>query len=375
MVICISAILFSVFFAWLASRVKNKHVVILCSIISILIPAIVGGIRQIGVGTDTKVYGYPDAMAAYTSQSFAEFMASGRGMKELGYQILCYATMKTLGHVNWCFFFYQLITVGCFYVGAYKHRKVASLPLTMLCFFGLFYYSSFNIIRQSMAASILFMGINNLEEKKYRRFMAYMIAAFMFHSSSVAIFVLILLPYFIIAQRSYLKYFILASFILSIIFIRPIATAAMQLTSKLEIVPDRYFMYTDISNEYGLMKGDALSGSRGIMLFQLGVLAILFLYAKRGRKLLGSDNFNFYSFNFLLAIILRDFVRLFSRLVLYNDFICVVLYSSMPNFVKDKYFKLLLTAVVIFRMMFFGFRFIIGSQSNTEWAYRSILDY
>ena len=368
MILCIIAILFSVFFAWLAANVKNKPLMILCSVVSILIPAIVGGLRQVGVGTDTKVYGYPNAMEAYTSESFMDFMFTKR---EPGYGLVCYLTMKIFGHVNWCFFFYQLITIGCFYVGAYKHRKVASLPLTMICFFGLFYYPSFNVIRQSMAASIIFMGINNLEEKKYWRFLAYIITAFMFHFSSVSLFVLILLPYFIISRGLYVKYFILISFIASIIFIRPIATFAMQITRSLNLVPDRYFAYMNASHEYGMNRNEGFS--RGVFLFQLGVFAMLFLCAGRGRKILGRDNFNFYSFNFLFVIMLRDFVRLFPRLVLYNDFIDVIVYSSMPNFVKDKYMKFLLTTIVIFRMMFFGFRMIIGSQSNAEWEYRSIL--
>ena len=359
-------LIFSVFFAWLASRVKNKGVMILCSIISVLIPAIIAGIRD-RVGTDTMVYAIPDAMSAYTSQSFSEFVSVSLGA-EPGYRLLCYVTMKTLGHPNWCLFFYQLITTGCFYIGAYKHRKIAPLPLLMLGFLCMYYVNSFNTMRQSMAVSIIFMGINNLEEKKYWRFMSYIIVAFTFHYSTIAVVALILIPHMIISRQSaYFKYFILGALIICLILIRPIATLAINLNQSIGLVPVKYTSYLDITQMHG--KGDSFSITH--LLVQLGTFLIFLFYPKGAEKRLDKCNVDFYKYNMVLDLILTHVVLLFSRLMMYNQVINVISYAAMPYFVKDKYFKLFLIVMLIISL----FYLLYSNFSLKGWYYRSILDY
>ena len=359
--------IFSALFAWLASRVKNKGVMILCSIISVLIPAIVGGLRD-RVGVDTMVYGIPDAMAAYNSKSFEEFMLTVSVKREFGYGLLCYLTMHTLGHVNWCFFFYQLITVGCFYVGAYKHRKVAPLFLLMLCFLCIRYVDSFSTMRQSMAVSVIFMGINNLEEKKYLRFIAYVILASMFHFSAISVVALTLIPHMIVSRQSaYFKYLILGALVMFLIFIRPIATLAINLSKSMELVPTRYADYLDVNWTYGKSSGF----SRTYLLIKLGVFLIFLLYPKGAEKRLDKCNVDFYKYNMVLDLILTHVVLLFSRLMMYNQVINVISYAAMPYFVKDKYFKLFLIVMLIISL----FYLLYSNFSLKGWYYRSILDY
>ena len=364
MVLCTIAVIFSTFFAWLASRVKNKHVMILCSIISILIPSIVGGIRQVGVGVDTIGYGEPDAIAAYNSQSFKDFTVSGRGNKELGYQFLCYVTMKTLGHVNWCFFFYQLITIGCFYVGAYKHRKVAPLPLIMLIFISMHWIYSFNMMRQAMAASIIVMGIDHLEKKEYIKFMIYIIVAFFFHASALVCIGFVLGVHVMVASKTYFRHLMVFIILLMIINFRSITGLVFRFVQIWDLVPDRYVGYTLSSS------GDWGGGSKTITLSYIGTYILFCLYSRGGKKLLGGLNLEYYKFNTL--IVLLNFFLSMGRILEYNLYIHSLTLSFMPFCVKNKYIRLLLIILVIYTVIVPTIR--RDDLGGYFFGYKSILD-
>ena len=69
---------FSTFFAYMASRAKNRGGVIFFSVICILLPSIIGGLRRVGVGVDTVVYALPHYSAAVRAVSFMDFLAADR---------------------------------------------------------------------------------------------------------------------------------------------------------------------------------------------------------------------------------------------------------------------------------------------------------
>ena len=116
------------YFAYLASRSKRKSTIILYSIISIMIPVFLGGLRAKSVGTDTGGYGYRDALDAIYSISFYDFMTHDATIREPLYKIVCYTFANLFQHPNGALFAYQLITVACVYVGCWRFRKVAPPP-------------------------------------------------------------------------------------------------------------------------------------------------------------------------------------------------------------------------------------------------------
>lgn len=85
------------------------------------------------------------ALSARASSSLIEYI-NYEESAELGYKILTYAVMKVLDHENWCYFFYQLVTVGGFYIGAYKHRKTVSpyIPYVALVAGALYWFIQHN---------------------------------------------------------------------------------------------------------------------------------------------------------------------------------------------------------------------------------------
>ena len=351
----------SIFFAWLASRSKDKGGIVLFSVISILIPSILGGLRNVGVGTDTMVYGLPNAMEAQRAASFAEFVKG----KEPGYAMVCYFTMKFFGHVNWCFFMYQLITVGCFYIGAYKHRKVVSLPFLMFIFLTRQYLFSYNAMRQSMAAAIIFMGIDNLENKRYGIFMLYTLVAFTFHFSSLAVIALVLCVYLIINHKSYFRQIIPYILIILLFLTRPVSYALLQL-----IHFEKYYNYVldpNTTNYAYNVNGRYLL----YMLFQIWEVIIFLMYAKGGRKLLGRDNFEYYKFNLIISFMFYHVVRLMFRLAMYNEFINNIAVCALPRLMKDETIRKLVTVAIVLAYCMRWYRDV--APDIETWTYVAML--
>ena len=366
--------LVSMIFAYFAERSKDKGVIILCSIISILAPSILGGLRAHGMGIDTVTYGLPHALRALASPSLADFISNNRS--EPGYEFVCYMAMKTFGHVNWCYFFYQLITMSGVYIGAYKHRKIAHVPLTLLMFFLFYYQFIYSAMRQGMAVAIIFMGIDTLEKKHYGKFLLYVFTAAMFHYSAVITIALFMILYFIatseyINHRKYMQFIIILSGISVIIFIRYFMTLAISMLPVLA----KYQHYVD-EEQYT----QRVTNTSMLLLFCGEILMLLF-YGKKASKLFtGSKreysdfNINFYTLNIIFLMTYRTFIKIHSgRILFYSELANLIVLSALSNFVKEKHLRVMVTiAVIAVASIFFVRKFIFIGFYRT-WPYRSIL--
>ena len=278
MLIYIFCYLASLFFAYLAQRSRNKGTIILLSVISIMIPCILGGLRARTIGTDTRGYAYPNALKALHVQNFWNYFDSLPD-KEPGYKLLCWVIMKIFGHPNYTLFSYQLITVSCIYIGAYRFRKIAYVPFTMLIFYLVYYQQSYNTMRQIIAASIVFAGLRDVIDRRYLRFMLYLIIAATFHYSALvcavsAAFMHYALDSEFLAKHSTLKSAIALSIIGSVIFFKPLASFAF---SYLPFMSEKYSIFLDITAEENARK------------YMIGIFSgpiIMFcLYARGARRL------------------------------------------------------------------------------------------
>ena len=356
MMLFLTCFSFSIFFAWLASHVKNKGVSILCSIISILIPSILGGLRDEWVGVD--VYSIPDMMRARNSDSFFSFIEY-KGAIEIGYSLVCYVTMKTFDSVNWCFFVYLLIGVGCFYVGAYKHRDRASLPLMLLLFFVRFYLSSYYLMRQCMAISIIFMGIDNLEHKEYKKFLVYVLVAFTFHASALAALMFCLVLHMFASKNFPYKKITIVIIIILTMFTRPILTVILNLMHF-----DRYLTYVVAGKKLSSNVG----GYTSLLIFHACEYILLIMYPKGAKKLLGDDNVEYYKYNIVLSFIFYQVIRLMFRLAMYFEYINLIAVAALPYIMKDKKIRFLVWAAIIFAYLSHWFLGYIRSELGTRGA-------
>lgn len=367
----------SMFFAYLTSRAKNKDIVYLCSAISILVLCLLGGMRAYGIGSDTATYGRPLALSAMASSSLIDYINYEEGA-ELGYKILTYAIMKTFGHENWCYFFYQLITVGGAYIGAYKHRKYISFPFTFFLWIITFYNTSYNIIRESIAASIIFMNIDQLESKQYLKFAVTIIVAYTFHKSALIVFSLFFGMHYVATSKfftnwPFLKNVLVCVAVVAMFFLKSIlASFILGNTSDL----DRYGTYI---YAYAILD-DRYAGGRTTLLILGAELFMIFLYEKNGRSVLAGKscymgNIDFYKYNVLFCFVYVYAVQLMTgRVLAYSSFINVFLMAAFPRFVKEKHLRFMVfVAVTGYCVLLWYYQMIMLGHSQT-YPYRSIMN-
>ena len=363
----------STFFAYLASKAKRRDVVIFFSVIAILIPSVMGGIRANSVGKDTTTYALPHFIAACNAPDFGTFLLSDKRLpKELLWAVLVYVPAKLFGNFNVNLFFFALIIAACSYIAIYKHRKIVQLPFVWLIFLTVIYPMTFNYIRQSLAASVIFMHLDKLEAKQYGKFMLAIAAGILFHSSAF-----IVLSYLVTfhaltlwkTRKVWLKNLILYGGLVSLIIIRPIIRLV---TSSIPFL-STYAGYEN-NRPGAFFTGLAYAG------LEVGELIMCMLYPIGLRKLFQqNDMYKFYMFSLIFHLIYRFFVRIFAfRVLFYFDFINVILIASLPFFVREKNLRnFVAISVFLASVTYFFFTTVFGvitsaGNGSGAWPYRTI---
>jgi hypothetical protein len=170
---------FSAFFivlllAYLA-QIKNKKKYM---IFAALILALVAGLRADTVGIDTPNY----------IELFG-YIAKGRfdlayGL-ETPFKLICAILLFIWNNSNFLFLIFALITNVLIFARLFECREYISLPWAALIYLGGFYFITFNIVRQLVAAAIIFWATRYLAKKKYFKFLLFVAIACLFHRSAL----------------------------------------------------------------------------------------------------------------------------------------------------------------------------------------------
>lgn len=371
--IYVSCFLVSVFFAYLAQKSRDKKVMILFSVISILVPSILGGLRANGVGIDTLVYGRQHCMSALRSPDFATFNRSLVG-GDIGYKLICYYVMKTFGHENWCYFVYLLITISCTYVGAYRHKDKIPLYITMFVFYFMLYNRTLSTIRQFIAAAIIFMNFDKLEKKEYGKFSLWILFASLFHRSAFMAFGVIVALHMVmtsdeVQKKAWLKFSILISSGVMLAFTRRILRTAISFVPLLAAKYDVYF-----ENKY-----NETGHSNLMLLIMFGTLIMMILYRKGAAYTLSGpaedeSNIEFHKYNLIFCLIFQIAVRfMLNRFLFYSEFVNIFAVAAISRFIKEKYLRVMTNMILIAVIIFYWWwHYVVRNFVNT-WPYVSIL--
>lgn len=356
---------FSTFFAYMASRAKDKGGVIFFSVIAVMIPCIMGGIRAPGVGSDTGTYALPHFWQALYAEDFRSFIyGSSKLSRELGWSLVTYVSTKTFGSVNVNFFIYQLLTIPFVYIGAYRQRKRVPFPFTMLMFFLVYYNQTYNFMRQCIAASIIFMVLPELESRKYIKFSVCVVIAAMFHTSALVALVYFLGFHWVMTSG-----------------LHSMVRSAMLYGGMLLIFVTRYLivivtsMIPFLSQYAGFERYvDGMSYATNGMLF--GSLLMFSLYRPRAERLFKDGSmYRFYRYNLLFNLLYRFTVNISSvRILFYFSFVNVYLVASIPWLVRNKTMRVFYALSVIFvGFVYWYCVYILRADLNGTWPYRTII--
>ena len=362
----------SSYFAHLASRSKDKGVIILCSAISILIPSLIGGLRTYRVGADSMGYGIRLSTAALRYPNFFDYFADMT--TEPGCRFLFYWGTVIFGSYSGAFFVCELITMTCFYIGAYKHRKTIPLAFTMLVFYFILYLRTYNEIRQCLAASIIFMGLDNLENSRYLKFSVYIIIATLFHYSAVLAFPFFILFHAVTTSERYtngpsFKIILILSTAAFLMFVFPIMRTIigyLPFAEKYEVYlsPDRIKFGYNLLGKYV----STIYFGELIMFVSFHPSAVTLLKGSHNEH-----NNNFYEFVAVFYIFYMIGVGFFDRILFYNDFANMLVIAALPKFVKEKHLSSMVTIFVLFTVVFFFYRTFILRPTFAVYPYRSVI--
>lgn len=188
----------------LFAEIIKKENCILFLFVSILIAlplSFLAGIRTIDIGTDMLVYGAPNFKTAQLYSSFFDYVKNETtsGGTEVGYATVNYIVSIFTNNLNVLMFVVSLITLVSFIYASFRFKKEldVSVTLQIIIFFCLFYGSSLNLMRQTLAVSFIYLSMSYfLLERNKPNFLKgsfFLLVAILFHRSAI-----IIVPFIII---------------------------------------------------------------------------------------------------------------------------------------------------------------------------------
>lgn len=232
------------------------------TILIIMILSIVGGLRDSTVGKDTWAYiqMIESSNISYSGELFYQYT-------EKGFQILIKLLIYILNEPQYVLISISLLTNGLIISTCWFFREKINFSLSVFCFITMFYFETYNILRQWLAIAIIFFAFRYLIRSKYGLFIAFVFIAYGIHSS--AIICLLFIPtHMFIMKRIPVIYTIII-----IVFL---------------VFSGRLLNLTGISStiesyEYYIQEMGSTNGNFGLLfLARLGILLFsVFLYLKK----------------------------------------------------------------------------------------------
>lgn len=279
----------STLFMRFASNYYNKSALLflIFSLLAIMPPILIGGLRDSTVGTDTSAYPVT-AFNALQNGISAETLLLLSYIEPF-YFLLSFVGIKIFGNdINSILLITQIIIIICTYIACFRLKKIAPPTLSWTLYLFLFFNMSLNAMRQNIAISIVFLGFTYLIERKLFKFLIYVFIAFMFHKS--AIISLLLIPCIFIESNKVNKYMILGAVILFVSY-----SAILKNSLSFDIM-DKYEQY-QVGGEYE----GKLSYSE--LILRIVFLSLLFCRTPKNEK-------RQYFFNVMTLFICEFFINL-----------------------------------------------------------------
>lgn len=176
----------------LIPNIKERNLIL--TTLSALPLSILAGLRTTEIGTDIGVYGFTSFNLATSSSSFLEYwhLITIKYGTEIGYAWLNYVVSRFTSSLNVFLFVLSFCTLWFVIKGALNFEKVLHVPseIQIIIYFSILYGTSLNMMRQSLAMSIIFFSTSLLVQKKKKYFVASLllaVIAFLFHRTAIMI--------------------------------------------------------------------------------------------------------------------------------------------------------------------------------------------
>lgn len=348
-------------FAYYAGKSKKKNRSFLLSLVAILIPSLLAGLRSTSIGTDVEYYVINNFETAIVSSSFLKYLKVVYAKEPL-YLLMVYAVAKTVGNIQWLLFFFGMITIGGIYFGAWKLRQYCSVPVVMLIYYFLYYNDSLNLVRQHMAMAILFAGIYLLFSGNYKKYCIYIVIASAVHVIAATGIIFIVVHWFVCRRKIEKKKRVVQLRTILMIVLSIIAVFGIKLIVtafvNIGLLDPRYFLY---------FQSKAGSSHNTDTLIYVIELISLFLYNRFFEKKI--FEFDYLKLNAIMNIIFLQLARFMSyghRISLYFGIINIFLIGQLPKQIKKANNRFLISCgMFIFFFLYWMFIYCISEVSMT----------
>lgn len=167
----------------------------------ILIPAILAGLRDYSIGTDTKNVIKTATELAENIGSFKLFLLFTQSNAlferfDVGYSVFIFVLAKIFHSPQITMFIISFLTALFVYLSLYKMRNECSILMGELVFLLTQYNASYNMIRQSLAMAMGLWALAivlNEDSKRYLKAIIIILIAMLLHSSAFLSFIPILI--------------------------------------------------------------------------------------------------------------------------------------------------------------------------------------
>ncbi len=151
-------------------------------VISLLVPCIIAGARDITVGTDVRGYVLRLSNVVSSSPNIIHYLTNAKS--DFLFSILVYIGFITRDF-NVLLFFIELAVALPIYLYAYLERDKFPFTITILLFLLTMYCLSLSMMRQSISIAICILSYHFIEKKEYKKSILLIIVASLFHKTGI----------------------------------------------------------------------------------------------------------------------------------------------------------------------------------------------
>lgn len=270
---------------------------------------------------------------------------------EVGFLLLCKLLNKITSDAQIMFLLTSIIIYTCIVITLKRKSKIFELSM-YLFITSYMYYSSMNILRQWIASSIIFLGIDYLINRDWKRYFLIVIIASLFHTSAV----IMIFVYFIINHKFISKKTLLMILIFMVIFM----SYDTFLTGFFEIL--EFTKYSSYQDEF-------INIDRGVNILRVLVyiipIAITVIFYK-GIKLNSSKDIDVIMNLSLINMILMIFGikhAYFARLCVFFEPYYLLLIPSFVN-ISDKRMNRIIYYLIIVLYFIFSYSLLVSGDGE-----------
>lgn len=336
---------------------ENKCLRIFFVILGIATLAIVCGIRDYSIGTDTLEYNsyfyYIDMSKGLIS--YCKNLKSTYDIEYI-YSFISYILGKIWLNAHFCYFIFQFLIGGNIYLALNNLKKKISIPLGWITYCFMFYVLSFNALRQSIALSFILLGISFALNEEHIKGIFFIVLATLFHNASIVAFIVYLIILIMEkVKRNKFKYVYLFAFLFAIIF-----PYVVKYTNLISTLSDKYSNYIVNSDSISLISS---------LLIRLPMVLLIIIDIWLNHSTLSNNEYAIYLIVFMELIMLpiQNISTAAGRIMLFWGINKIIAY---PLVLKDMYIHSSIKKAafvflyIIFLAFIFYFQVIVNNNNQ-----------